>query len=485
MAQPSKAAVASTRAPSVWTKFAYGVGAAAYGVKDNGFSYFLLIFYSQVVGLDARLVGLALMLALIVDAFADPIVGYWSDNLHSRWGRRHPFMYVAALPVAATYFLLWAPPADWSQAALFWRLLALAVLIRVLITVYETPSTALSAELTDNYDQRSSLLSWRLYFAWTGGNAMSVLMFMALFPAFATAAVPNGQFNREAYVVYGIVASILMAATILISAVGTHGRIASLKSAPPKRRLTLPKVFKEILETLANRSFAALFVAALFGAVGAGLSAALAFYVLAYFWEFSAQQIGVATLSVFLSAVVGSLLAPLVTRTLGKKKGAMIIGLIAFIGSPLPIALKLMGLLPEDPQFIFWFVVLTGMADVALIICFQILFTSMIADLVEQAELKTGRRSEGLFFSAATFIRKLVQGFGVISAGFLLALAQFPAGAAPSEVSADAVWRLGAYYVPAILALWMAMMAAVSAYKLDRKDHEENLRKLAAKHGPT
>lgn len=486
MAQGEQAATASptaVTAPSLWTKLAYGAGAAAYGVKENGFSFFLLIFYSQVIGVDARLVGLAITLALIVDAVVDPLIGYWSDNFRSKWGRRHPFMYASVLPVAATYFLLWAPPQGWSETALFWRLLALSILIRTFITFYETPSTALAAELTDDYDQRSSLLSYRYYFNWTIGNAMSVAMFMVLFPAFATAAIPNGQFNRGAYEVYGIVASVLIAAAILISALGTHSSIGRLRSPPPKRRLTVATVFREIFETLANRSFAALFIAALFGAVGAGLSAALAFYVLSYFWEFSAQQIGIITLGVFASAIIGAWIAPIVTRTIGKKRGAVIVGLVAFIGSPLPIALRLFGLLPENPDFVFWFVFLAGLIDVGLIVCFQILFTSMIADLVEQAELKTGRRSEGLFFSATTFIRKLVQGFGVIVAGFVLALAQFPAGAAPSEVSDEAVWRLGAYYVPAILALWMAMMASVSAYKLDRKGHEENLRKLAAERG--
>ncbi|MGE3250450.1 MAG: MFS transporter [Hyphomonadaceae bacterium] len=466
-------------APSFGTKLAYGFGAVAYGVQDNGLSFFLLLFYSQVMGVDARLVGLAITTALVFDALSDPIVGYWSDNLHSRWGRRHPFMYASALPVTASYFLLWAPPEGWSDAALFWYVLILAVAIRTFITFYETPSTALAAELSQDYDQRSALFSYRFYFAWTGGNSMSVLMFMALFPAFATAAIPNGQFNRDAYQVYGLIASGLILTAILVSALGTHARIAQLKPAPPKRHLTLGKIFKELAETLANRSFASIFVAAIFGAIAAGLSASLAFYILSYFWQFSAQQVGVITLGVFISAIIGAAMAPVVTRTIGKKRGAIIVGLIAFIGSPLPIALRLFGLLPDDPDFVFWFVFIAGTIDVGLIVCYQILFTSMIADLVELAEVRTGRRSEGVFFSAATFTRKMVQGVGVLTAGFVLALAQFPAGAAPSEVSEEAIFRLGAYYVPAILALWMAMIAVVSTYRLERKDHEENLNKLS------
>lgn len=468
-------------APSLWTKLAYGFGAVAYGVKDNGFSFFLLLFYSQVIGLDARLVGTAITVALIFDALSDPIVGYWSDNLHSKWGRRHPFMYASAVPVAATYFLLWAPPEGWSDAALFWYLLLLSVLIRTFITFYETPSAALAAELSSDYDQRSSLISYRFYFGWTGGNAMSVLMFAALFPAFATAAIPSGQFNREAYELYGQIASGLIFAAIVVSALGTHSRIATLRSAPPKRRMTLAAVFREIVETLGNRSFIGLFIAAMFGAVATGLASALNFFLLTYFWEFSERQIGFIVIGVFASAVIGSLLAPLATRTIGKKRGAILVGLVAFIGSPLPIALRLLGVLPADADFVFWFVLITGVLDVGLIICFSILFSSMIADLVEQSELKTGRRAEGLFFSATTFIRKMVQGIGVLMAGFVLSLAGFPSGATADNVSDDAIWRLGAYYVPTILVLWMAMIAVISTYKLERSDHDQNLRELAAR----
>ena len=112
--------------PTVFQKVAYGLGAAAYGVKDNGFTYFLLLFYSTVVGLEPGLVGLAIFIALVFDAFSDPIVGYISDNWRSTWGRRHPFMYASAVPGALSYFLLWNPP-DWNETQLFWYLLVLAI----------------------------------------------------------------------------------------------------------------------------------------------------------------------------------------------------------------------------------------------------------------------------------------------------------------------------------------------------------------------
>jgi glycoside/pentoside/hexuronide:cation symporter, GPH family len=471
----------AARPPSVWTKLAYGFGSVAFGVKDQGFNYFLLIFYSQVVGLDARLVGLAITTALVFDAISDPVVGYWSDNFRSKWGRRHPFMYAAALPVAATYFLLWNPPEGLSQSALFWYVLSLAVLIRTFITFYETPSSALAPELSTDYDQRSSILSFRYYFGWSGGNVMTVLSFMALFPLFATASIPNGQFNPEAYRVYGIIASCLIFLAIMVSSLGTHSQIPHLPVQPPARRIKLRAVIGEVYQTLANRSFGALFLANMLGAVATGLSAALAFYFSTYFWGFTAVQVGWTTVAVFGSAVIGSVMAPIVTRTLGKKRGAMIIGLVAYLGAPLPIVLRLAGLLPPngDPM-IFWIVVFANLIDVGLIICFQILQASMLADLVEQAELRTGRRSEGIFFSASTFIRKSVQGFGVIMASFVLTMAQFPKGADPSHVPVESLWRLGAFYVPTILTLWLAMVGVMSTYKLTREDHEANIRQLAA-----
>lgn len=147
----------------------------------------------------------------------------------------------------------------------------------------------------------------------------------------------------------------------------------------------------------------------------------------------------------------------------------------------MPIILRLVDLLPPNGTlFIFWFVTITNIIDVGLIICFQILFASMLADLVEDSELQTGRRSEGVFIAAETFIDKAVRGIGVMAATTILTLAGFPPGANPEDVSADATWWMGAYYVPIVLALWMTMIAIIATYRIDKTTHEENLRKLAA-----
>ncbi len=460
------------------TKLAFGMGAVAPGVTSGAFEFFLLIFYSQVVGLDARLVGLAILIALILDAISDPIVGYWSDNFRSRWGRRHPMMYASAIPVTLSFYFLWTPPANASQMTLFWYLLALAVTVRTALTFYRTPSSALGPDLTQDYDERTSLLSLRYFLAWTGGNALSVWMFFVLFRQFATDDL-DGRFNPAAYEVYALVASVVVFLSIVIGSAGTHARIPYLKPAPAKRTMTLRLVFAELFETLSNRSFLLLFFAAMLSAVASGLASGMSLYFFTYFWAFSEVQTGIVFLGTFAAALIGFVLAPIVSRRMGKKRGAIIVGLIAFLGAPLPIVLRLLDILPPNGSpFVFGFVVIAHIIDVGLIICFQILFNAMLADLVEDSELKTGRRSEGVFSAAETFVDKSVRGLGVMAATAVLTLAAFPTGAKVGDVSAESLWWMGAYYVPIVLVLWMTMIAVISTYKIDRAAHEENLRRL-------
>ena len=326
---------------SVRRKVAYGFGSVAFGVKSNGFDYFFLIFYSQVMGVSAYLVSLALMIALMVDALSDPLIGYLSDNTRSRWGRRHPFMYAAAIPAAVAYYFVWNPPAGLEGDALFPYIVTIAILVRTLITVYEIPSSSLVAEMSDDYDERTSMLSYRYFFGWTGGTLMGA--FATIFILVPTATVPNGMFNVEGHGQVGAIAAISIFLAIMISALGTHKMIPDLKPPPPARQLSLMLIYREVFETLASRSFLALFLAALFGAVASGVSTTLSFYFSTFFWGFSTEQIGLISLSVVISALMAFFISPAISRRLGKKRGAITIGLMAFTVAPAPILLRLLG----------------------------------------------------------------------------------------------------------------------------------------------
>lgn len=466
--------------PGLFTRMAYGVGGAAGGIKNNGFDYVLLLFYSQVLGLPGLWVAAAIWIALIVDAVSDPIVGYWSDNLRSSMGRRHPFLYAAAIPATVAYFFVWNPPTGLEGQPLFLWLLTLTIVVRVGYTLFEVPSLSLSAELSQDYDVRTSLMSFRYFFAWVGGLTVQVMLFAVFLQP--SEGDPQGFFHLPGWHLYGFVGASAMFAAILITALGTHHRIPHLKSPPPERDLTVGKIFSEIWETLSNPSFRALFVATLFGLLATGISATLNQYINGFFWNFTGDQIAILTFAVYLSAIMALVLAPIAGRIWGKKRAAIIIGLLAFTLAPAPVFARLLGLLPENgtPE-LFYIILIVTVFDIALIIAYQMLAAAMVTDIVEESELKTGRRSEGTFFAGITFIRKLSQGIGVMTASFILAFATIAPGIRPEDASADSVAKLGLGYAATLLTVWMLMLLAISFYRISREDHANNLAALAGK----
>jgi Na+/melibiose symporter-like transporter len=130
---------------SVPTKLAYGVGQAAEAIKNSSFELFLFFYYTQVLGLSGTLAGAALFIALCVDGITDPVIGSLSDGWRSRWGRRHPFMYVSAIPLALSFYWLFAPPGGLGQFGLFAWLSGFAVLVRFCMTLYQVPHLGLAA----------------------------------------------------------------------------------------------------------------------------------------------------------------------------------------------------------------------------------------------------------------------------------------------------------------------------------------------------
>ena len=474
------AAIATDRSPSFLTRIAYGIGGAAEGVKNNGFDYFLLFYYSQILGVSPGLVSLALFIALAFDAISDPVVGYWSDNLRGRLGRRHPFMYAALVPVALTYFFVWNPPAGLSGDALFPWLLAFVLMGRLSFTLFEVPHNALAAELSSDYDARTSLMAFRGFFAWVGGLSIQILLlFFLLRPSEDN---PSGYFNLPGWHTYGFVASCVIFIAVLASAGGTHRHIPHLKPPPAKRKITLGKVFAEIFETLSNPSFRALFLATMFGLLATGISATLNNYINGYFWGFTTTQTAGLTVGVYVSAVIALILAPIVGKSLGKKRGAIIIGLLAFTIAPAPVFARLLGLMPENgTDLLYQIVLVITVLDLALIIAYQMLAAAMVADIVEESELKTGRRSEGVFFAGISFIRKFSQAGGVFFASLIVAVATITPGAPPETVGEDALRTLGWGYAVTLLSVWMLMILCVSFYRISRDDHEKNLQALAEK----
>ena len=162
------------------TKLAFGIGAAGENVAVFGFSSFVFFYYSQVLGLPGTLAGLAVTASLIVDAVTDPLMGAISDRWRSRWGRRHPFMVAAAIPVAISFFCIFSPPQGLSEWALFAWLATFSILMRLFVTMFNIPHLAFGAEMSEDYLQRSVIMSYNAIFAWVGGAGIFLLAMLAL-----------------------------------------------------------------------------------------------------------------------------------------------------------------------------------------------------------------------------------------------------------------------------------------------------------------
>ncbi|MBY9068482.1 MFS transporter [Hyphomonas sp. WL0036] len=465
--------------PGFLTRLSFGIGGAADGIKNNGFDYALLFFYSNILGVDAGLVGAALMIALAVDAVSDPVVGYWSDNLRTRFGRRHPFIYAALIPTAVVYFLTWNPPAGLTANELFPWLVFTTIGVRLAFTFYEVPSSALAAELTQDYDERTSLMSLRYFFAWFGGLTIQILLFRFLLVP--TEETPIGVFNIAGWNTYGLISAFCILGAVLICGAGTHSHIPNLKSPPAARQLTLGRIFREIFETISNPSFRALFLATLCGLVATGISATLNQYINTIFWEFDNTEIANLTMGVYISAILALIIAPIVGKTVGKKRGAITIGILAFTIAPLPVILRLLGFLPPNGSPELFPIILTiTIFDLSLIIATQMLMGSMVADIVEDSELQTGRRSEGIFFAGISFIRKLSQGAGVFTASIVLHVANMSQGGGAAAATEESVRSLGWGYAISLLTAWTLMIICISFYRISRESHADNLARLKA-----
>ena len=463
------------------TKFYYGIGSIAFGVKDNGFSALLLLFYNQALGLDARLAGLAIAIALVFDAFIDPMIGYASDHLHTQWGRRHPFMYAAAIPVALSYLFLFSPPSGLDQQALFVYLLISAICVRAFIALYEVPSAALVAELTQGYDQRTSYLSFRYFFGWVGGLTMGVVAF-GVFLTNGDGQVA-GTLVPENYRGYGILAAAIMLTAILASSIGTHRCIPWLnRPAIREGRFSVGSGLKDVFRALSSRSALTILLAGMLYALATGLVFALAPYFYTYFWALSAGQTSLLLAGSFISAGIALPLAPKMSQIFDKRKASIIITALLIVTTPISLLLSLLGLFPQNgsPQ-LMPFLFMSGVISTTLLIVQGILFTAMLADVVEENEVRTGLREEGVFFAANLFVQKCVSGLGVFTSAALLAVAGFPARANPGTVPGEALTNLGAAYVVAIVVLNLLSMACVALFRISRAAHAQNLEILAAR----
>ncbi|TPG40346.1 sodium:melibiose symporter [Sphingomonas koreensis] len=464
------------RRVSAPTTLAYASGAIAYGIKDTGFGTFLLLFYNQVLGLSPGTVGLIIMAALVLDALIDPAVGALSDRTRGRWGRRHPWMYASAIPIAVGWLLLWHPPAMSQPLTCLW-LFVTAVIVRSAVSCYEVPSQALTPELTGDYDERTRITAWRYLLGWAGGLLMLLLayrVFLAPGPGY-----PNGLLRAAGYGDMALAGAVLMVAAIIISALGTHHEIKHLPK-PVIARQSVRGHFRELGETMKNRAFVVLMLAGLAAYTNQGIGYAMANYMYSYVWQLNGA-LTVLPFMLMVSVVIAFAAAPIIGRRTSKPRAAVVVTLLGTILQMTPYVLRLSGRFPSPgaPHFLAIYFAFLIAAN-ALLVSGFILGASMMADVVEESESRTGRRSEGVFFAGSFFVQKCTSGIGIFLAGAILSLARFPAKATPGAVPVATIDRLTLIYIVIYLTLGAIAALCFSRFPFGRTEHEARLARIAA-----
>ncbi|MEM7016995.1 MAG: MFS transporter [Pseudomonadota bacterium] len=442
--------ISNERIVTFSSKLNYGIGQIAEGLKNTSFNLFLLFYYNHVLGVRPEWCGAALAIALIFDAVSDPLAGSLSDNWRSRWGRRHPFMYASAIPLGIAFYFLFSPP-ELSEFGLFLWLLSFAVLTRAAMTLYHVPHIALGAEMTNHFEERTVIVSFRMAFGYIGGMLTALIGFMLFFAA--SPEFPNGQLNPDAYSPFALLLSILMVITIIISAQGTLKELPYLPKLPdnqPKVNLweILVRVFTDTWQAIKNKSFRWLFLGVLIVFIMVGVDNALNLYVNTFFWELTPNQIMIFTIAAIFGVVLGTMFTARLHKYLDKRPAVMFGTAWWALLQIIPIVLRLLDMFPENgTDTLFYTLVSIKFIQGVGVAQALVSFNSMMADVVDEHELRTHRRQEGIFFGAVAFSGKAASGVGIFLAGLAINFIQWPEGARTAdEIPADTLFSLGVVY---------------------------------------
>lgn len=484
-ANPGASPMSNDRLVPFSSKFAFGVGQFGEGLKNTGFGLFILFYYNQVLGLSGTMAGAALFVALLFDAVTDPLAGSLSDNWKGKLGRRHPFMYASAIPLALAFLGLFSPPEGLSEFQLFLWLAVFAILTRGAMTLYHVPHLALGAEMTENFQERTRIVAYRQFFGTFGGAAASVIGLGYFFSD-----ANGGRLAVENYTPYALTLAVLMVVTIWYSAWGTQKEIPFLVQPVPKpKRGVLRQMVGEFGEAFQNASFRWLFFGVLIVFIMAGVNGALDLYMLQYFWELTGQQMLFLQIAFVGGLMLGSFFTALLHRYTTKRFG-VVLGTSAWaIFQLLPVVLRLLDIFPANMTTdLVITLLLMKFAQGILLQQAYISFGSMMADVADEHEYQFGARQEGIFFGAISFSGKATSGFGNFIGGIGLDVIQWPRGAdisSAADIPAETLVNLGLLYGPVVAAFAVVSVWCYSHYHLTQERHAEILEALRKRRAAT
>lgn len=452
-----------------WTKLAYGAGDLGPAITANVMAFFLLFFFTNVAGLSAGLAGTVLLVGKIWDAVNDPIVGVLSDRTRSRWGRRYPWMLWGALPFGLFYFLHWMVPQFSSdpsanQWGLFWYYVWIGVFFNMAYTMVNLPYTALTPELTQDYDERTNLNSFRFAFS-IGGSIFSLILAQIIFSVIAD--------QGQQYLWLGGICAILSVLPLLWCVWGTYGRAEVMKRFAGEPETTESISLPEQLRiAFRNRPF--LFVIGIYlcSWLAVQQTAAILPYFVVNWMGLSAQTFTQVALAVQATALVTLFAWSAISRRVGKRA-------VYFMGMSLWIIAQA-GLLFLQPGQVGLMYLLAVMAGCGVSTAYLVPW-SMIPDVIELDELQTGKRREGVFYAFMVLLQKVGLAAGLFLVGLALDAAGFVESTAgePTPIQPDSALlaiRLAIGPIPTLVLI--AGLVLAYFYPITREVHAEILLKL-------
>ena len=442
---------AAPRLPRL-TKFIYGLGDWGNTTTSTLQGFFFAFFLTDVAGLAPRYAAVVLLIGGAWDALNDPLIGVLADRVRSRWGRRRPIFLAGALPLAATFVLLWWVP-PWRDPLALTAYYALAyVLFDTAFTLLTVPYSALTAELTDDYDERTSLTGYRMGVSMAGGLVAAVALptLVALFPQ-----------PRTGYLVTAALFGGLAALPYLLLFAAIRERRQDVNAQP----LNLVSGFRR---TFRNRPFRFAVGIYLTAWVTVSLVAALLQYYLTY-WMAMADQLEVVLGLVQAAALI---CIPIVVWMSGRwgKQRAYVVGLVWWAAVMLALAF-----LPPSARTLAY--VLGALAGLG-IAAAHVVPWSIVPDVLEVEELETGERHEGAYYGYMIFVQKVGSALALACVQWILDLSGYVAGAA-QPASALLAIRVFIGPVPAVL-LTISMLLAWR-FPINRERHAQLRAALAEK----
>ena len=379
-----------------------------YGVADGGIAmltaslqFFLLFFYTDVLGMDPGLSGMALLVGKLTwDAINDPLFGYLSDRTRTRLGRRRPYLLAGALPLGLVTWLLYSVPAGLTGTAAFLTILVTFLLYDTMHTMVSVSYSSLTPELTHDYDERTSLTAVRMIFSVVGYilGAAATTMIAGLFQS------ALNWTEKAAYSGVGGVFGIIAAAAVLTTALSVRER-PTIEIKPS----SLPPI-AAVLQTFRNKPFVRLVAAFFVSSFSFALMTSLLPYYLAYQLDMEAQ---VPVVLMVMLATIGAFLFPWKrVSDLINKGPSYALGL--FIACAAVIATFFLPYGPTPLIYVIAFIAGLGFSG-------QWVFPwSMLPDVIEHDQLQTGERREGIYYGVWALLTKLTDALGIAVSGWAL-----------------------------------------------------------------